>query len=497
METKTVHRIFAAFFLIVFSVLVSWRASHIGNFADDFDFLVRRTHSISAHDIFLKNTDGTNFGGSWRPLTMLTFVVSMEHSVSVALYGICAIFIFLIAEHIFGTEKKIALAAMIIFLLIPIHAEPVMWIAARADVLAGAFALASLYAWIRGVRVLAFVCFIASLLAKEVWVLLPIAFLFFDHEHNRAAPRLILKWASIFFITIVIWFLFRRYITSFGIGGYSIPTIFDAHIFARIGKAIVSYIVGVFTYGITQAAAVRWATLHFKILCVGAVAGAVIVWRATPHGYKFLWIAHAGVLAPILLLEVPFQRVMASVGEQRYWFAPSAILVLLLAALVFSYIKKPQFELSIIAIIIAYFSIGFVTNVAYFSAAAKYRDTIITAWSGADSVVALPDTYHGVHMFAAPFFYDALVLAHKNPPEKIVPWYQYCSSACSTEPLIVLPTINRVVISASQPRLIHVGEHGLRHIVELSNSSSSTLAIWNGAQFIQIPPQAVENHYIK
>jgi len=100
------------------------------------------------------------------------------HLVNVLLHGMNAVLLFLILKKITGAPRA-ALFAAALFAVHPIHAEAVVWITARKDLLSTFFALASTLAFLKQTRygvLLSIALFLAALLAKVSVAPLPIVF---------------------------------------------------------------------------------------------------------------------------------------------------------------------------------------------------------------------------------------------------------------------------------------------------------------------------------
>lgn len=137
--------------------------------------------------------------GHWQPLAWLSF--GMEHALwgldprrmhglNVALHGLNAALLFLVAFRVLPepARPRAALIAALLFALHPLRVESVAWITERAHLLATAFALACVLAWLRGAhathsrrwRLLAIVLFALSLMSKAWGISLPLVLVILD-----------------------------------------------------------------------------------------------------------------------------------------------------------------------------------------------------------------------------------------------------------------------------------------------------------------------------
>ncbi len=141
-------------------------------------------------------------GNYYRPLFMTWLLLNRKlfdvyapawHATSVLLHLIATWLAFLVARQLFRDSTKAGFTALL-FGLHPMHVETVAWVSGATDTLMAVFALASIWAWIRGQRepqnerkwkVLAVIFYVASCLSKETGVLLPIVVLAHDLLRGR------------------------------------------------------------------------------------------------------------------------------------------------------------------------------------------------------------------------------------------------------------------------------------------------------------------------
>src|SRR5438552_16426291 len=100
---------------------------------------------------------GYKFGGIYRPLTIFSF--SVDYSIwhrwapgfrltNLLLHSLNGYFVFLLASMLLGTTG--AWAAMVVYLLHPVHTEAIVGIVGRAELLAAAFLFAAWLMFRRG-----------------------------------------------------------------------------------------------------------------------------------------------------------------------------------------------------------------------------------------------------------------------------------------------------------------------------------------------------------
>ncbi len=122
----------------------------------------------------------------WHPLTWLshTFDATLfgveratgHHLVSLAVHSLSGLLLYAIGRKL-GLSAVWATLAAALFLVHPLHVEPVAWISSRKDVLCGFFVHAALLLGLWGRMRLATVAFAAALMAKPLAVVTPLLML--------------------------------------------------------------------------------------------------------------------------------------------------------------------------------------------------------------------------------------------------------------------------------------------------------------------------------
>ncbi|MFA6039618.1 MAG: tetratricopeptide repeat protein [Candidatus Peribacteraceae bacterium] len=153
------------------------------------------------------------------PLTFLTFQVEYQaggmnpavfHTTNLVLHTANALFVCWLTFLL--TRRRFAgVVAGLLFLLHPLHAEAVAWVAGRKDVLSAFFFLASLIAYVTHVRkprwtayVLSLELFLLGLLSKVIVVTLPVILLLIDVWEGRGITRKSLWEKAPFFLLSIV-----------------------------------------------------------------------------------------------------------------------------------------------------------------------------------------------------------------------------------------------------------------------------------------------------
>lgn len=140
-------------------------------------------------DFFRRSEDPTTIG-HWRPLVTATYMADwaldggrprLFHAHNAFLHGVCAALLALLAIEL-GFSDTAALAAGLLFAVLPAHVEAVAWISGRTDLLCGLFVILALVLDVRASRTgrlpgrgLAAASTFLALLAKEMAVVVPVA----------------------------------------------------------------------------------------------------------------------------------------------------------------------------------------------------------------------------------------------------------------------------------------------------------------------------------
>jgi protein O-mannosyl-transferase len=169
----------------------------------------------------------TTYTGLYQPLAWMTWGADFlawgynpvgYHLTSLLCHAVTAVLVCRLAGRLYGLARAVppeaplgtltlsATVAALLFALHPLRAEPVVWISARGDVLAGLFAVAATLAYLRAVEpdapdvrsrawhAAALGLFTAALLSKASPVSLPLAWLVLDVYPLRRLGRAPIGW---------------------------------------------------------------------------------------------------------------------------------------------------------------------------------------------------------------------------------------------------------------------------------------------------------------
>ncbi|MBI4708513.1 MAG: tetratricopeptide repeat protein [Candidatus Omnitrophica bacterium] len=168
----------------------------------------------------------------WRPLLLLTFSIDYHlfglnkywfHFVDISLHIINAYLIFIILQILLKRNGLSFLVALI-FLIHPIQIEAVTCITGRADPLYLLFLLLSIYLYLKSITpngeirfyYFSLLSFIASLLSKEIAIILPVLLVILEISFNkRWTIKSVFLRTIAFFVLAAIYFLSRLTILNF------------------------------------------------------------------------------------------------------------------------------------------------------------------------------------------------------------------------------------------------------------------------------------------
>lgn len=296
--------------------------------SDDYVHVLDASRATPATLARLFVTPGEDF--HFRPLVSWNYWLDWQwagrnewlwHASNLAIHLANVALVFLLARRLELSAWTAGFAAAV-FGIHGSRPEVVAWVAARFDLLATLFVLAGLILLLDGRHVLAGVCCVAALTAKESAFVFPLlATLLVGWRRWRIlAPYHVLTGAV---------FLYRFFLLG-GIGGYRVP---DSGVSAVTQFDLLRSLKGLLLrLPATLAFPINWShPLEYWLvgaMALGAIAFAWLAWRGqgSAKAAAFLWIA--ALPAQHLLL------IGADLEKSRVLYLPSAGFALLLAAAV-------------------------------------------------------------------------------------------------------------------------------------------------------------------
>lgn len=148
----------------------------------------------------------------WEPLTLISRLADVQfagmdagahHRTNVLLHLVAGLVLFGAVRALLRSDVKAAIIAAL-FLIHPLHVEPVAWLSARKDVMNGLFSFATIwaYTWYAALPswrryALVFLAFLGANMAKPMAVSLPFVLLLLDHWPLRRLRPPLLDRASL------------------------------------------------------------------------------------------------------------------------------------------------------------------------------------------------------------------------------------------------------------------------------------------------------------
>lgn len=283
-------------------------------------------------DYFLTNYTGIQGPGSYRPLITLVFSLlsnlsttstELYHAVSVVMHAVNSVLVWVLTRQLFA-QKKVAWGAGLLFLVMPIHAEVVLWVAGYPDLFATAGMLGSatmFVHWLRGKKwsalVWSLLFWIVALLSKESAIVMPGVFvLLYGVIRQGIAWKEFAQWVVPTGVLGVVYLAVRQFSLS-GLGSYSVSAtqITVQGVFETLSQALVVPLV--------------WSLEWQAIVAPHAAAVVVVLMLAGLYFYRktfvvigLLLVAYIGIFAPALILQFAPQ---SSEGERLVYTASIAM----------------------------------------------------------------------------------------------------------------------------------------------------------------------------
>ena len=405
--------------IVLIIVAAYWRAAGFYFLSDDF-IIIRSSLSWPALRTVFTIGGGDGF---YRPLGHVSNALTAAwaaanpaywHAAEIALHAVNSTLIFQLAWTL-GLSRPAALFAAALFAVHGSRPEPVIWIAARFDLLATMFVLLGLVAFIRSwdasggaavvYRAIAWLAMSCGFLSKETAYTFPLLLVVF--LASRGALWTKRAWYALApFVAAAIALLLWRWRLFGGIGGY----LNQAGEPAALSLSFVPAL---------KALALRlWAVLFFPInwdISPGPLLGLLMIIYVA----ALIWLARAQVpwrgvvvsLGFLLLMSLPaLQQLLigADLQKARHLYLPSAAFCLLLAQMIES--LRGRLLWGIAAAIAAFHAVALFHNLTaweYASTKAKSACSVAARCANAHGgnivVSGLPNDLNGVYFFANGF----------------------------------------------------------------------------------------------
>jgi hypothetical protein len=397
--------------IVLLCIIVFWRAAHIYFLSDDFVLTDMAQKFGANYGVMFTHGGGDGF---FRPLGYISlfwtwpwagFDAVRWHAVGLALHIVNALLVYVLAGQI-GLSRAGAWFASALFALHGAHPEAVVWIAGRFDVLATAFALLALVAFVRlwdrpsflpGLA--AGVAMVLGILTKESAYAVPLMMLVFAASRPGASWKRRIQFVAPFFILAACLFAYRWALQG-GIGGYVTadgqPQIFSLSL-VSIAKALVLRLPAVLFFPVDWAASAS----VWLVIAVFAYASAWILLALTWRERRVSLLLPLGFVVAAAIPPVQQLLIGADLEKARLLYLPSVGFCLLAAAAVELAAPKLRYAAGIAMLVFSVAALSHNLDV-WQQVAAKSKTVCeaVASCSNPESVTGLPRSLDGVYFFA-------------------------------------------------------------------------------------------------
>jgi hypothetical protein len=416
--------------LLGLNLLVYWRSLSGYFLADDFVHVAYLQRVFAGHpEMLLQNfwtnwmqTEGTQF---YRPFISLTLALdwlfwkanALGFHLTNILYQVgSTIFLFLLSRRLlreFGDWQATlcAFLAAALFAVHPLHPEVVSWIIGRVDSVCTCFSLAAFWLFLKGQQEknrlaygVAIVCFVVSLISKEMAITLPpLLFLWClfapkdeaqVRESNAVLERLRQAWARTwpFWLTLGLYLIVRTLSLGTIAGGYtgSVGEGLSGSLWKRFFEDGGMLRV-LFPFDIEVFSPFDHLRRYLKTIYIVCAASVVVrlLWLRADSGLS-RWIIFAfGWLVLSLIPTYQVWNLTDNLLGSRFMYMSTAPLCLLIGLLVFPLVKAVNREtldqsrfkliqracaLTLVVLVLCYATIAYKNNLTWVHAGQEVRD---------------------------------------------------------------------------------------------------------------------------
>ncbi|MDQ1350725.1 MAG: 2 protein [Acidobacteriota bacterium] len=301
----------------------------------------------------------------YRPLILSSYWLDFQvwgfnpagfHLTNIFIHMVCAILLFFIAVG-FGFERIYALFSAILFSLYPLHFENTAWISGRTDLLSFLFAAVAVLFFLRylkrntGANLLcSSFFFFLSLLSKENCILLPAIFFLILLRDDKPLKRALAVMAP-YLVSLAIWLVIRQLVlkpTALQVSWQAIQNFFSLVGFYTF-KSLFPFHLSISIESQDIFSNTLFLALGLAVLA-GLVALGVLIILKKGRGIVSQAIA-AFYLLLIPSAAIVFVDTARSMAAWRFLYAPSAVLMGLLAYCLTKIIKSRDLQVAIVVLL--------------------------------------------------------------------------------------------------------------------------------------------------
>ncbi len=329
----------------------------VGFLGDDLQFLFAAQHANGFREVFDYVVQPLGASFVWRPFVNLFWFAEWSlfgdaawayHTVSLALFFCAAWLLYLIAKRFGG--RTFALVAAVIFLVMPFHAEAIVWLSSVTDLLALLGSLATLYLFIRyrdeggtGTLSLCAVTFFLALCSKEFALMTPVIALWIDvlfqWKRSHAWKPLARAYGTLAFVAAL--YLVLRVSVLGNLSGSNPGTtqsFIDALQLAPLKMSVGSFLY-LFNHAVLSRISEPFADfwLRWRVYVSAVVLVLLFVLNLPRWKDARFWKLVGLSVGFIVLFSIPMLALLPHINENlqhsRFLYAPSVGVALLLATL--------------------------------------------------------------------------------------------------------------------------------------------------------------------
>lgn len=465
---------FVLSFLVYFPILNSFFVS------DDFDLInnvARSGKSIGSYFYSVQNlAAGVKF---YRPMINLTLFIDYKiwglnplgfHLDNLIFHIGSSFLVYLIIKNFgeFKHKKAISAAAALFFAVLPMHSEPVVWIAARTDTVCVFFYLLAFFLylkWRNGNNKLiltgGLIAGFLALASKEMAISLPGLIIFYEFYRARTINRVWRLdkkgWWNIFsFSGLFILYLFiRNYSLGTFIGGYgaSVHSAMAPKMMIRMLIADFT-VLGLQLFGWPKVLVTTFFYSHpvLWLIVIAVISFGLFCFFANRDRQVLLFIIgfFGLTILPVINLGI---NLPDNEGE-RYLYLPSVAFVWLLAAIIFNLNTKSihSLKILIVAVLMIFFVVSLSIKNNNWRTASSVSENIIKSYGEIAEendrnnfgavVFALPDSVNGSQVMRNGFIEGINLFYGYKPDVLLLPFRLVLSSGDINRNLFIYDSFN-------------------------------------------------------
>jgi len=399
--------------------------------SDDFDWLeLTKNSQTTWAEKFTGNYYGIHGqGGTFRPMVNVVFAIESAvfglnpigyHVTSIVLNALVAFLIFLIISELFKNNENselIGIISAVIFLVLPSHAEAVVWVSAVADPMATLFYLLSFYTYLifrtknqelrTKSNIFSILFFVMALLTKETAITLPV--LIFGYEliilRNFGFKSLLSRLSS-YFLVLGSFLAYRFWAIGLLFGYYARESLLTVASLKFYAHSFLDFVSGLFFFGKFRLIALEYLIKYWYVLAGFLVLSSLFsLYGLIKSKYKnqiflsFFWLLNIGLVLPLGMSKLNDE------GERYSYLASVALAIGGGWLIVWLWKKVTIIGISLAVLSVAYCAVFLNLKLIRWEDAALISENIVSELGHLNLdkfqktyFVGLPDNYEGAQV---------------------------------------------------------------------------------------------------